>query len=152
MRFRSKVGLALLGLSLAWAACSLPEDLGTPCGLLAPDGGGALIATDGGPGDEYLYLGSSTCENLVCVRPAGSALDAGYGLCSNLCTPDTQNTTCGPSQDCDTTHTGLVCRTLTIDPNFVKEIEAEDGGAALLAEYLGGPNATYCAPPLDGGC
>ncbi|HUB08483.1 MAG TPA: adventurous gliding motility lipoprotein CglC [Myxococcales bacterium] len=158
MRSLSTCGFGALWLSLAAASCSLPSDLGTPCGLLAPvpdggDGGGALLATDGGGDDDYLYLGSATCENLVCVRPAGSTLDGGYGICSNLCTPDSQGVACGPSQDCDTAHTGLVCRSLTIDPNFVKEIEAEDGGEALLDQYLGGPNATYCATPSpDGGC
>jgi hypothetical protein len=111
------------------------------------------LTTDNGS-DDYLSLGDwAACENGVCLRPSGSTLDAGYGICSNLCTPDTPGAACGPSQDCNTSQTGLICRTLTIDPNFVKEIEAEDGGEALLDQYLGGPNATYCAPPVpDGGC
>jgi hypothetical protein len=156
MRFPSRSGPAALGLLLACAACSLPTDLGTPCELLAPDagdGGGGLINTDGGATNDYLYLGSAACENLVCIRPAGSKLDAGYGICSNLCTPDNPGQACGPSQDCNSNQTGLVCRTVTLDPKFVATIEAEDGGAALLDEYLGGPNATYCATPApDGGC
>lgn len=149
-------GLAALGLILAATACSLPTDLGTPCPLLASgdaggDGGG-LLSTPSNL-DDYLYLGSASCENLVCVRPAGSSQDAGFGICSNLCTPDQAGLACGPSQDCNSSQTGLVCRSLTIDPNFIKEIEEEDGGAALLDEYLGGPNTTYCATASpDGGC
>ncbi|MHB8416723.1 MAG: adventurous gliding motility lipoprotein CglC [Myxococcales bacterium] len=153
MRFGLSIGILALGLAATWASCSLPSDLGQPCPLVTDGGDGGLLATtgDGGENDDYLYR-SADCDNLVCVRSAGSALDAGYGVCSNNCTPDTPGAACGASQDCDTAHTGLVCRTLTIDPNFVKEILAEDGGAALLEEYLGGPNAMYCATATDAGC
>ncbi len=139
-----------LALSLALGACSLPTDLGTPCELLAPGDGGGLLDTSSGT-DDYVYLGATACENLVCVRPQGSTADGGIGVCSNVCTPDSPGAACGPSADCDSSHSGLVCRSLTIDPNFVKQVEAEDGGAALLAQYL--PSSTYCAPPPpDGGC
>ncbi len=133
--------LSLLGLALAAlaGACSPASDIGKPCPL--NDAGVNL-----GQGDDFVYNGDAFCQNLVCLRPGNWTTDAGtnWGFCSNTpCTPD--NGTLGTaSQDCNSSSTGLVCDTLTIDPNFVMAIDAEDGGAALLAQYLG---TTYCTTP-----
>jgi hypothetical protein len=80
----------------------------------------------------------------VCLRPAGSALDAGYGICSNNCTPGGS----GPnalSDDCNGRASGLVCRQISLDPAFIQAILAEDGGRQLLQEVLGGNTLPdYC--------
>jgi hypothetical protein len=135
-----------LGLAVLAGACSPASDLGKPCPI-SPDAGGIALGT----GDDFVYNGDAFCQNLVCLRPSNWVSDAGtgWGFCSNTpCTPDN---TSGPmgglntaSQDCNSSSTGLVCNTLTADPAFVATIDAEDGGAALLAQYLG---TTYCTTP-----
>ena len=139
-----------IGLGLASGACSPPSDLGAPCVMRDADGG--ILAPPGDPDDDQVFQGTTECENLVCLRPGGDAgLDGGIGFCSNSpCTPD-NGAAPGPnaaSQDCNTAATGLVCNTLTLDPAFVKQIDAQDGGAALLAQYL---NSTYCTTAGDAG-
>ncbi len=135
--------LSLLGLTLT-VACSPASDIGNPCRLL--DSG---IPCD--PANDCVSNGDAFCQNLVCLRPGGSTLDAGWGFCSNsLCTPDTGAANLGTaSQDCNSSSTGLVCGSLTLDPSFVKQIDAEDGGAALLAQYL---STTYCTCPPGQPC
>jgi hypothetical protein len=142
---RLATSLSFLGLFLT-LACSPPSDIGNPCIMRTADGG--ILAPPTSPGDDQIISGTTECQNLICLRPANAGLDAGVGFCSNaLCTPDngTLNTA---SQDCNSSTTGLVCNTLTVNQSFIKEIDAEDGGAALLAQYL---DSTYCTTPSDGG-
>lgn len=133
--------LYAIGLISIWA-CSPASDIGKPCPLPA-DGG----ATSTGPGDDFVYNGDAFCQNLVCLRPGNSDAGQFQGFCSNTpCTPD-NGAPPGPtatSEDCNSSSTGLVCDTLTVDPSFLAHIDAEDGGAALLAQYLG---TTYCTTP-----
>ena len=143
MRLR---GLCAVLLSFAsTVACSPPSDLGHPCVMRQADGGVWTSAASGS--DDYLYQGTPQCENLVCLRPAASPLDAGYGLCSNSCTPQSPADPNSLSDDCGGKASGLVCRGITLDPAFIQQIEAEDGGQALLNQYLGGANTAYCTTP-----
>ncbi len=124
-------------------ACTPASDIGKPC-TLRRDGGVWNVSS---PTDDFLDTGTTFCQNLVCIRPAGYDGGAGAGFCSNNCTPDDPTATSGPSADCDSATTGLVCRPITLDPDFVKSVEEEDGGQAILDEYLGGANTYYCATP-----
>ncbi|MHB1845229.1 MAG: adventurous gliding motility lipoprotein CglC [Deltaproteobacteria bacterium] len=139
MRHVGPLALAL------FAACSPPSDIGSPCLLRQADGGVWLSAQS--PTDDYLYQGSPQCQNLVCLRPAGSPLDAGYGICSNICTPTSPSNPNSPSEDCGGSSSGYVCRTIALDPAFIQAVEQADGGQALLDAYLGGPNADFCTTP-----
>jgi hypothetical protein len=99
------------------------------------------------PGD-YLETGNSACDSLVCiVSPADSgeyATCAGgeyeqCGYCSKPCVSDAE---------CYESETGLVCRQMVLDPEFIALLEETD---PLLAEkYLGDARySRYCAVPLD---
>ncbi len=142
---RGSIRLGLVLFFALAAACSPPSDIGQPCLLRQRDGGVWLSAQS--QSDDFLYQGSPQCQNLVCLRPAASPLDAGYGLCSNICTPSNPSSPNSPSEDCGGASSGYVCRTITLDPSMIQTIEQQDGGQALLNEYLGGPNAEYCTTP-----
>ncbi len=94
------------------------------------------------PGD-YLETGNLACDSLVCiVSPAidwYSTCDGdACGYCSKPCVSDTE---------CYTDTTGLVCRQMVLDPEFIAQLEASN---PLLAErYLGDARySRYCAVPL----
>ncbi len=142
---RSDWSAAFAAAFLLLDACSPPSDIGKPC-VLRNDGGvwNASSATD-----DFLDMGTPECENLVCLRPAGSDAGVGSGICSNSCTPQDPNQPNSPSDDCNSRQTGLVCRPVALDPSFVQAVEAEDGGAALLQQYLGGSNPYYCTLPQN---
>lgn len=99
------------------------------------------------PGD-YLETGNSACDSLVCiVSPADSGEysecagenDTQCGYCSKPCVSDAE---------CYESETGLVCRQMVLDPEFIALLEETD---PLLAEkYLGDARySRYCAVPLD---
>jgi hypothetical protein len=135
----------LWSIPLLLLGCDPPSDLGNVCALKI-DGGlwtSAVSSTD-----DFFYQGTTQCENLVCLRPAGSPLDAGYGICSNTCTPQYPGDPNSVSDDCGGHGSGLVCRQLSLSPDFIKAILATDGGQALLEQVLGGNTAsTYCTTP-----
>jgi hypothetical protein len=127
-------------------ACDPPSDLGNVCELRVADGG--LWTSAVSPTDDFIYSGTTQCENLVCLRPAGSPLDAGYGICSNNCTPQDATNPNSLSDDCNGRASGLVCRQLSLDPAFIEALLAQDGGRQLLEEVLG----TNCSSASDPGC
>jgi hypothetical protein len=127
--------------------CNPPSDLGNVCELRI-DGG--LWTSAVSPTDDFFYQGTTQCENLVCLRPAGSPLDAGYGICSNTCTPQNASDPNSLSDDCGGRASGLVCRQLSLSPEFIQGILALDGGQQLLDEVLGGNTvSTYCTTPTN---
>jgi hypothetical protein len=134
---------SILSILLLTFGCNPPSDLGNVCELRLADGG--LWTSAVSPTDDFIYSGTTQCENLVCLRPAGSPLDAGYGLCSNNCTPKNASDPNSLSDDCNGRESGLVCRQIALDPSFIKAILAQDGGKQLLQEVLGGNTIpTYC--------
>jgi hypothetical protein len=94
---------------------------------------------------DYLETGNATCESLVCiVSPATSGeysdcVGDKCGYCSKPCVSDAE---------CYESETGLVCRQMVLDPEFIALLEETD---PLLAErYLGDARySRYCAIPLD---
>jgi hypothetical protein len=114
--------------------CNPPSDLGNVCELRI-DGG--LWTSAVSPTDDFFYQGTTQCENLVCLRPAGSP----------PANPGDPNSV---SDDCGGHSTGLVCRQLSLSPDFIKAILALDGGQELLNEVLGGNTvSTYCTTPTS---
>ena len=93
---------------------------------------------------------TAECQNLVCLRPAGSPLDAGLGFCSSPCTPANSSPN-SPSDDCSGASMPLVCRSADLDPSFIAEV-LDAGGSALLERYLGGTSAPIlCTTRVDAG-
>jgi len=128
------------------AGCDPPTDLGNPCVLQNPDGGpGGWDATS--QTDDYYNNATAECQNLVCLRPAGSPLDAGLGFCSSSCTPEGSSPN-SHSDDCNGASLPLVCRAVALDPGFIAEV-LDAGGSALLQQYLGGTTPpVFCTTTL----
>jgi len=140
--------LRLGSLALVLIACDPPTDIGQVCALPNPDGGPGLWTSAVSDTDDFFYQGTPECQNQVCLRPAGSLLDAGYGFCSNSCSPQNANDPNSPSDDCNGSAIPVVCRQAALDMDFINAILMEDGGAALLQEYLGGTSAPFlCTTP-----
>jgi hypothetical protein len=138
--------------ALLFLACDPPTDIGHPCTLQNPDGGpGGWDVTSAS--NDYYNNSTAECQNLICLRPAASPLDAGLGICSSPCTPQNAGDPNSSSDDCDGSSIPLVCRAVALDPGFIAEVK-DAGGVALLDKYLGGPNApVFCSTPeaIDGG-
>jgi hypothetical protein len=141
--------LRILAVAVFLTACDPPTDLGNPCVLPNPDGGpGAWTATSSS--NDYYNDATAECQNLVCLRPAGSPLDAGLGFCSSPCTPANSSPN-SPSDDCSGASMPLVCRPADLDPGFIAEVK-DAGGTALLEKYLGGTSPPiFCTTPVDAG-
>ena len=125
--------LALVAVLAACAACQAP-DVGSPCAL-SPAPPTPVTA-------DYLQTGTTTCDTLICIQsappPAGTKLsfDPNGGYCSKPCVGDS---------DCSTGDTGLVCRSVILDPAFLAGLDPK-----VKTQYLGdiGQFSTYCATPL----
>jgi len=142
MRASTKIGLAL-SISLL-AACQGP-DVGQSCRITTGSGTGAVDLNDPTtlvPADVFQSNIANGCDNLVCIRspsqPASSkVLHNPY--CSKACVSDS---------DCFKDDTGLVCRPVTVDPNFIKTLpqDIQDQYARLLGTIQ---FSSYCAAPLQ---
>jgi len=123
----------LAGVMLALVGCQGP-DVGQPCNFDLPGVQPATAAVD------YLETGPTTdCDTLVCmVSPPGPATSK---VKSPYCTKP-----CVSNSDCFQSDTGLVCRAVVLDPNFINTLDP-----ATLQKYLGSANAfsNYCAAPLQ---
>jgi len=131
---------------LAAAACQSP-DVGQPCpmNLLYADGGPIAVAAGSGEcsaeNADFFRSGAIECDNLICLQSATGTCSSGSAttpfevraFCSKACVSNA---------DCFTSQTGLVCRTVILDPSFVASLP--DGGAPYLPQPLA---SSYCAPP-----
>jgi hypothetical protein len=119
----SLAGLALGALLVA--GCQDP-DVGQPCTF-------DLSGNEEVPGD-YLETGKTECENLVCIRSPTRAT----GYCSKPCVA---------TSDCSQSDTGLVCRPVVVDQNWVQSLTPEQ--QQKYNDYLGSIQfSNYCALPL----
>ncbi len=126
-------GLALGTLLLV--GCQDP-DVGQPCTF------DLEAATDTTISADYLETGKTECENLVCIKspplPSNSKVKSNP-YCSKPCVSNS---------DCSESDTGLVCRTVVIDPNFVKSLPPEQ--QQKYQDFLGAIQfSSYCAAPLE---
>lgn len=142
-----RVAALVAALAALSVGCQSP-DVGTRCDvqwsatspLPAPDP--ATI-----PGD-YLETGNPACPRLVCIVSPSTPASGEYGACASsgaqcgYCSKP-----CVSDSECYKDETGLVCRQIVLDPDFIAELEATN---PLLAErYLGDARySRYCAVPL----
>jgi hypothetical protein len=123
----SFAGLALGALLVA--GCQDP-DVGQPCALAF--GSGDAVA-------DYLELGNTECENLVCIKsPTAPSSVKNNPYCSKPCVSNS---------DCSESDTGLVCRQVVVDPNWVQSLDPAQ--RQTYQEFLGAVEfSNYCASPL----
>jgi hypothetical protein len=136
---------ALLLLASLAIACQEP-DVGARCRMAW--GEGATSPTPSTAQGDYLETGNVGCEDLVCiVSPATSgkygscaggdpdAGDAGScGYCSKPCVSD---------DDCYRSETGLECRQMVLDPQFIAALTP-----AVREKYLADVSfSSYCGVP-----
>jgi hypothetical protein len=136
--------LALAALVALATGCQSP-DVGQRCEIQWGSSSPPTPATI--PGD-YLETGNLACDSLVCiVSPATSGKystcsGTQCGYCSKPCVSDTE---------CYKSETGLVCRQMVLDPEFIRQLEEQDAanGTHLADQYLGDARySRYCAVPL----
>jgi hypothetical protein len=111
--------------------CQQP-DVGQSCSFDVPGLSGPVAA-------DYLETGKTECENLVCIRspelPPGSPVRSNP-YCSKPCVSD---------GDCSRDETGLVCRAVVLDPEFLASLPED-----VRRKYLGDVQfSNYCAAPLE---
>jgi hypothetical protein len=95
---------------------------------------------------DWLETGAFACDNLVCVKspvPA-SGWTKPNPYCSKACVSD---------RDCYRSETGLVCRQVVLDPDFLAELGNNDTCGVPPGDcrswYLGQiAFSSYCAIPL----
>jgi hypothetical protein len=129
LRMRSLLlSIAILGML---GGCQDP-DVGQGCSFDVPGVAPGTLTAD------VLETGKTECENLVCIRspdpPLGTAVKSNP-YCSKPCVSDSQ---------CSKDETGLVCRAVVLDPDFLASLSEE-----TRRKYLGDVQfSNYCAAPL----
>jgi hypothetical protein len=117
---------ALVALSGLVAACQSP-DVGQDCQFTNSLDSAASVPAD------FAATGITVCENLVCIRSPSRPT----AYCSKPCVANS---------DCSQSETGLICRELTFDANFMATLPPE-----VQAQYqrVLGPIglSNYCATP-----
>jgi hypothetical protein len=120
MRLRLAPALAALALA---AGCQSP-DVGQSCDF--DSGATGPVAAD------FMATGITVCENLVCLKSPGRS----GGYCSKACVSD---------RDCSSGSTGLACRQVVLDPDFLAALPPD-----VRQKYLGDISfSSYCAVPLQ---
>ncbi len=110
-------------------------------GCQSPDVGQACVFDLSVPqpvAADYLELGKTECDNLVCIQsppaPAGSKV-ANNPYCSKACVTDS---------DCSSGDTGLVCRDVVLNSDFINTLPPD-----VRNKYLpGSPFSKYFAAPI----
>jgi hypothetical protein len=133
--------------TLLLLACQGP-DVGQSCTVAASASSSDL--QDSPVAADFLEFGNPTCDSLICIKsptqPAGSKVK-NNPYCSKACVSN---------DDCYQSQTGLVCRPVTVDVNYIASLPP-----ATQQEYLnllGCANKTlqqcnqassYCAAPVQ---
>ncbi len=121
--------LALLtAAALALLAGCQDPDVGQAC---------TMRYAGGSQGGDWFETGNFECVNPICIRsvlPVGSSVK-NETYCSKACISN---------RDCYTSETGLICRSVVLDQDFLASLSAAD-----RALYLGDIQiSSYCAAPL----
>jgi hypothetical protein len=121
--------MVLLALGAAMLPGCQDPDVGQSCSF--------DVATPAALTADYLETGKTECENLVCIRsPAVASWDGANPYCSKPCVSD---------DDCSRSETGLTCRSVVLDPEFIASLPVE-----VREKYLGDVQfSSYCAIPKD---
>ncbi len=121
-----RLGLATAAAALTILAACQGPDVGQACSLRATGTG-----TAPGPGADWFETGNFECVNPVCIQSYGRATP----YCSKACVSN---------RDCYTGSTGLVCRAVVLDQEFLAALPPD-----VRAKYLGEiQSSDYCAVPL----
>jgi hypothetical protein len=121
---------ALLPAALALCAGCQDPDVGQACTM-------RLAALDLPVAADWLETGAVACANLVCMKSPvpGSGWTKPNPYCSKACVSD---------GDCYRSETGLACRQVVLDPDFLAALDP-----ATRQKYLGDiAFSSYCAIPL----
>ena len=126
---RMRAALLVAALTLC-AGCQGP-DVGQSCTIAGLDPQQPVAA-------DWLVSGAVACDNLVCIgsppSPAGSKVK-NNPYCSKACVSD---------RDCYHSETGLSCRQVVLDPDFLAQLDDD-----TRRKYLGDVAfSSYCAIPL----
>ena len=124
-----RLALAAAALGIL-AACQGP-DVGQACTLRTAGSGPA-------PGADWFETGNFECPNPICIQSylaPGPTKVKHNPYCSKACVSN---------RDCYTSDTGLVCRLVVLDQDFLAALDP-----ATRAKYLGETQfSSYCAIPL----
>ena len=104
--------ICVLASIAALAGCQGP-DVGQSCELQTADGGVDLNDPNVPVSADFFESGNLGCDNLVCIRspnPQGATKIKSNPYCSKACVSNS---------DCFQGDTGLVCRSVTVDFDFV---------------------------------
>jgi hypothetical protein len=150
-RIRSAAVALALGAGVALGACKASTDLGVMCRMTAPcsSGTGTCVVSPEKVQNEkidYIALGSAECDDLVCIRTAGSANPANdtgeaRGYCTKSCI---DHTDCSPDYQGD--NNKLVCERLVLDQAFLDQYKQEHPDEYENA-FGSGASARYCILP-----
>jgi hypothetical protein len=131
----------------ALAGCQSP-DVGTRCDVQWSDASPIPPPDPATMKSDYLETGNPACPRLVCIVSPATTASGEYGSCAS---GDAQcgycSKPCVSDSECYKSETGLVCRQIVLDPDFIAQLEATN--PLLAARYLGDASySRYCAVPL----
>ncbi len=147
MRALSPSTAAALAACLLAAGCQSP-DVGQECNLGITDPTYESATQCSSQAGDYFESGNAACDNLVCIRTVvqkGCAGDPAKFLVarSGHSVPSYCSKPCVSDDDCFKSETGLVCRPIVLDQNFLATLDP-----AIRQIYLGDVAASsYCATP-----
>ncbi len=127
---------------LLLAACQAP-DVGQRCAF-----GMASVTPSTAQGD-YFENGNVQCDSLICIVSPPSSATSEYATCvGDACGYCSKP--CVSNQDCFTSKTGLECRQMVLDPQYIGYLRSQPNGDELVNRYLGeiAQYSSYCAVPL----
>ena len=154
------VRLALLvGAALLCGGCEVPSDVGKPCVLVkrsTTEAGKSqpVVEADIQLDQDFISFGSLDCEDLICVRNAGSTLQTSgegterrvLGYCSKPCVSGTLQDACAVNhpEATEVARTGMACRALLLDQQALDDLRAKDP-AGYRATFGDNASPFYCA-------
>ena len=155
------VRLALLmGAALLCGGCEIPADVGKPCVLVKrdttdPKKSAPVVLADIQRDQDFISFGSLDCEDLLCVRNAGSPIQTTgegteqrvLGYCSKPCSSGAITDTCAvnhPEASAEIT-AGMSCRALLLDQQALNDLKVNS--PAEYANTFGNNDASpfFCA-------
>jgi hypothetical protein len=144
MRIHSSIkGCSIAALAVLAVACQ-SVDIGQPCNMLPA--GASLVVNECTVEGDLLTNSEDCAKSTYCIlTPAapGTCNDT-YKAFGGKCTKS-----CISNDECFQKETGMECRQVLLDADFINELEKTNPG--LLDKYLGMDirSTSYCALPLS---
>lgn len=146
MRIHSSIkGCSVAALAVLTVACQ-SVDIGQPCNMLPA--GASLIVDECTVNGDLLTNSEDCAKSTYCiVSPVAdktATCTATYKRFGGRCTKS-----CISNDECFQKETGMECRSVLLDSEFINELEKTNPG--LLDKYLGMDirSTSYCALPLS---